>query len=128
MLKEVICEEVAAEEVQKWADLFEVVLSPETEQKLTRTVQVGRLSLDEGTSTFTLKLRKPIELENGKTVDELTIREPTAAEVRSVSKGGGEVEQVIKILSAVTGQPLGVIGRLKLKELTVCGEIFNFFG
>ncbi len=128
MLKEVICEEVAAEEVQKWADLFEVVLSPETEQKLTRTVQVGRLSLNEETLIFTLKFRKSIELENKKTVDELTIREPTAAEVRGVSRDGEDVGQVIRILSVVTGQPLGVIGQLKLKELTVCGELFNFFG
>ncbi|KKK58175.1 hypothetical protein LCGC14_3047090, partial [marine sediment metagenome] len=50
-----------------------------------------------------------------------------AVEVRGVSRDGEEVGQVIRILSVVTGQPLGVIGQLKLKELTICGELFNFF-
>ncbi len=127
MSKEVICIEVAEAEVQKWAELFDAVLDPDTSAKLTRVVQSGRLSLDEGTSTFTLKLRTPIQLENGKAVGELSIREPTAAEVRGVSRDGEEVGQVIRILSVVTGQPLGVIGQLKLKELTICGELFNFF-
>ncbi len=107
---------------------FDAVLEPDTSAKLTRVVQSGRLSLDEGTSTFTLKLRTPIQLENGESVLELKLREPTTKEVRGVDKNVGDVAQVIRILSAVTGQPLGVIDRLKLKDLIVCGELFNFFG
>ena len=128
MSKDVICREAAAEIVRGWEDHFDTVLSPETSEKLVWTVMKGRLNLDEATSTFTLKLRTAVQLENGKAVDELTIREPTAKEVRGVGRDGGEVAQVIRILSAVSGQPLGIIERLKLKDLTVCGEIFNFFG
>ncbi len=127
MSKEVIGREPAEAEVKSWEGFYDVSLDPDTSEKLIRVVQSGRLSLDEGTLTFTLKLRTPIQLENGKAVGELSIREPTTAEVRGVDKIAGEIEQVIRILSAVTGQPLGVIGRLKLKELTICGGLFNFF-
>ena len=126
-MKEVIAREPAEAEVESWEEHFDVVLSPESNEKLTWTVMRGRLSLDEGTSTFTVKLRSPIQLENGETVNELLIREPITKEVRSVDKNAGDVAQVIRILSAVTGQPLGAIDRLGLKDLTVCGELFNFF-
>ncbi len=127
MSKEVIAREAAEEEVQGWCDRFDTALSPESSEKLIRIVMRGRITLDEKTESFTLKLRSPIQLDNGETVNELTLREPRARQARDVGKGG-DVEMVLKVLSSVSGQPLGVIDRLGMKDLVIAGELFNFFG
>ena len=124
-----IAREVAEVEVANWEDRFDTVLSPESSEKLIRVVMRGRIVFDEQTESFTLKLRTPIQLDNGETVSELTLREPKARQARDAGKPGtGDVEAVLRMLSAVSGQGLGVIERLGMKDLTVCGELFNFFG
>ncbi len=127
--KVVIAEEVAAAMLQGWREYFEVELPPETERRLLNAVMRGRLDFDEGSNTFTLKLRSPIELENGKTVAELMIKEPNSQQIRGImKKSDGDIDMILKMLSVNTGEALGVIERLKMKDLITCGELFNFFG
>ncbi len=125
--KEAICRETAGEEVKGWEKNFDVILSPETSERLTRVVMAGRITFDEQAETFALKLRRPLELENGSTVESLTIREPRTAEIRQAGKKGDEMELVLRLLSTISGQPLGVLDRMGSKDFTIVGELFNFF-
>ncbi len=127
MEKEKICREAAEEEVKGWESNFDVILSPEISSRLTRAVMTGRLTFDEVKVSFTLKLRRPLEMESGGTVDSLTIREPRTAERQKVGKKGGGVEMMSGLLSAVTGHPASVLRRLPLKDFMILGELFSFF-
>ena len=125
--KEIMSSQVAEEEVSNWANSID---NPDfvPSQKLISAVCRGRISFDEASTTFTVKLLKPIELENGKTIDELRISEPRSEQVREAARGkGGDIELTLKLLSSITGQPLGIIDRLVLRDLGLAGEIFNFF-
>ena len=126
MSKEVIAREPAEAEVKSWEDRFDTDLSSESSEKLIRVVMRGRITLDEQTESFTLKLRTPIQLDNGETVNDLTFQEPKASQARDMGSDR-DLATVLKILSAISGQSLGVLGRLGLKDLVVVGELFNFF-
>jgi len=121
---EVMAEEVAREEIARWQDQFSTELE-EISPKLLRAVKQGRINL-EG-SVFKVKLLAPLQLENGQVIGSLEIREPTAAIVRQSGKGGSEADLTMRVLSAVTGQPLGVLDRLGSRDLAVIGELMSFF-
>lgn len=125
--KEVICREAAEEEIREWENFFDVELDEETQNKITRSIVRGDLTLDTGSRFFTMKLVCPIKLENGETLDSLKIEEPRSDQMLAAAKAINEMDIMMHLLSATTKQPLGVLGRLKLRDLLLAGELFNFF-
>ena len=124
--KEIMSSQVAEEEVSNWANSID---NPDfvPSQKLISAVCRGRISFDVASTVFTVRLVHPVALENGKTIDELRISEPRSEQVKEASKGKGEIDTTLRLLSSITGQPLGVVDRLVLRDLGLAGEIFNFF-
>jgi len=128
-MSEVIAREVAEAEVERWCGRFDVTLDPASRETIVRAYCSGRLALDENKDEFSYRLRKPVVLENGQTVEILSVHEPTTGQVRDADKaGGGDFAVSLRLLSYVTGQPLGVLDRLGNKDSRALGLLFLFFG
>ncbi len=124
-----IAREVAEKEIESWCDQFECVLDDGIGERLTLAVMAGRLSLDVESEVFTLKLRKPLTLENGEILAELKIEGPTFRQQQAATKGTEEVNEIsARMLSAVTGQPTGILDRLQMKDINTAVTLIGFFG
>jgi len=57
------------------------------------------------------------------------VHEPTAGQTRDANKNGkgNEIDTSLRLLASITEQPLGVIERIGLYDLTLAGALFNFF-
>lgn len=128
MSKIVIAEEAAEEEVQGWCDNFEVTLDIGSRERIVRAVMAGRITFDGQAETFDIQLRKPIDLDNGESVTSIKLKEPDTRNLRDANKAKDDFEMTLRLLSYVSGHPLGVMERIKQKDLILAGEMFNFFG
>ena len=127
-MSEVIAREVAEAEVEGWCKRFDMTLDPASRETIVRAYSAGRLSLDEK-DEFTYRLRKPVVLENGQTLDTMAVHEPTTGQIRDANKAGGnDFDVSLRLLSYVTAQPLGVLDRLGNKDSRTLGLLFLFFG
>ncbi len=122
-----ICREAAEKEVEGWSELFRVTLDLGTRESIVRALMDGRIIFDKKAEIFTIQLRKPIRLENGETITFLKLEEPDARQLRDADKAKDDFESVLRLLSSITGHPLGVLDRLKQKDLTLTGGVFTFF-
>ena len=124
-MKEVIAREVALQMIKDWADELEATVEPS--DRLIRAIMSGRL--DKTDAGFSYRLLVPVSLDNGQSVDSLTVTEPTADQLQSASKGNRDAMHiVIHTLSSITGHPVAVINRLKTRDLTLVSEVLDFFG
>ena len=122
-----IAREVAEAEVRRWAESVE---NPEgVTEALVRAVMGGRLTFDEQAEKFTVSLRHPVSMENGDTLKDLVIVQPTSGLYRDCTKGGRDgVDATLRIVSGVSGQALGLVERVKKGDLMVVMDCLNFFG
>jgi len=127
-MKTVIAEEQARAEIDLWAEFFEVELKELEIKALLPAVMRGRVVFDENKEEFEITLKSPIQLENDKSVNSIKLREPTAGELQEANKNkADELTLAIKLYSKLSEQPLGVIQRMKQKDLIVVGEFFGSF-
>ena len=137
-MREVMSREVAVEEILGWARaLGEVYTAEEVEtSKTLAAVMTGRVSFDEETESFEYKLIKPLALENGKTLESIKIEEPTAEyllrrSTLKIEKNGSsemELDTEARFLASSTGQPIGILQRVKSRDIGVIKELAHFFG
>lgn len=127
-MKTVIAEEQARKEIAEWADFFEAELSEESIIALLPSVMRGRVIFDEESEKFIIELRSPIELKNGEKVTQVTMREPEAGELQESMKTKNDMETAMLLYSKLSGQPLGVIQRLKQRDMIALSGVFAFFG
>jgi hypothetical protein len=127
-MKQVIDKETAQGFLNDWMESLGYNLDEGDEkEKILSAIQEGRLDFDADKEEFSYTLRKPIVLENGQTVAQVKIYEPEALAVQTAGKLKNEMEMTIRLLSSITGQPLGVINRLKLRDMTLMGHLIGFF-
>lgn len=93
-----------------------------------RALKSGRLDFDTAEQAFTVELQKPITLDNGQTIDVLTLQEPTADQIRKANKINDPVELAVRLIGYATGQPEGYIGRIRQRDLNLLGALVGFFG
>lgn len=68
----------------------------------------------------TIQLRAPIEL-GGTTYTEITLKEPTAAQIVAASDvGGSSAKMDIELISQVAALPRAVVGKLCARDFTDC--------
>ena len=127
-MKPVMDKQTATNEIEGWIEWAEGVRSAEIVDTLLPAVMRGRVSLDENDDTFTIRLRSPVKLETGEVVESVQIREPTAAEMKKAGGRADHVDFLTRLISALSGQPLGVVERIKMKDLNVVASIVSFFG
>ena len=68
-----IYREAAEEEVQGWCELFEITIDLGTREKIVRALMAGRIMYDGKEESFTVHLRKPIQLESGDVIETLKL-------------------------------------------------------
>ena len=126
-MKPNIAEEVAREEILLWQEALETELTETEIQAMLPTVTRGRVVFDELKESFKITLRSPIILENGNSVDFLEIREPTAEELENANKVKDEMAMSMRLFATLSGQPLGVVRRMKQRDMIAISSVFVFF-
>lgn len=132
-MENVIEREAAELELDRIVAAYEV--DPEgpewddSKKRLISAIQKGRITLDVENMTIGMRLVSKIELENGKTIAALTFKEPTADDLRVLDKykGGEGMAKTIHLASKMTGEPIGTIGRMIARDLSVMGAIASLF-
>ncbi len=127
MSEPVIAREVAEAEVKKW---IEILGSDQPDEVVTEALMEGRIVFDEKAETFLMSLRSPIALDNGSTIRDLRLAEPTALQLKDASKATKEeMEITIRLLAYVSGIEggVGVMQRLKQRDLLLAGALLGFF-
>lgn len=65
--------------------------------------------------TKTFKLSVPI-VHDGKTIEQITMREPEVGDVIAAEKFKGQAEQTVALFASVSGLTVGAISRMKLRD------------
>lgn len=107
---------------------LDITLDAENRERILSLIEKDRLIFDEEREEFTLRLRKPIELENGKTIEELLIKDPTAEQLQKADKSDGGFALTLRTIGFVSGQPIGIINRMRSRDLTAASSVLSFFG
>jgi hypothetical protein len=132
----VITKDAAMEILRGWCDWFSEPIDDQTLENtaLLKAVMQGRVDFDEDKELFSLKLRKPIELDNGETVASITMCDPGSAHAldkqKVISKGKSlemELDTVSSKLVSATGLALGVLRRLSLTDYNTMDNLLVFF-
>jgi len=124
-----IAREVAEAEVRRWAEQLGADLGVEgPAENVVQALMAGRVTFDEKAETFLMSLRSPVVQENGETVRDLLLAEPTALQLRDASKATkDEMEIMSRLLSYITGKALGIVQRLRQRDLLLAGALLSFF-
>ena len=123
----------AENELTKMFDFFGLDLSDEEHNKskgrMIKAFQDGRMEFDIESEQITVKLIKPIPLEGGKTISQLTLTEPTADQLISVDKfeERENMAKAISMTSRITGHPDSIIKRMKSRDLTTVTSVVVLF-
>lgn len=126
MTEPAIAREAAEAMVKDWELELGATLEDDSRERIVRAVMAGRL--DWSGSAFTYRLVSPIKLESGDVLKVLRLEEPQVGQIRDSAKGKREsVDMSIHLIASLTGQPLGVIERLKERDFTAVAEILGFF-
>lgn len=124
MSEPVIAREVALDMVAAWAGELETD-APDVPHVI-RAIMSGRL--DRKDDAFDYRLASPLRLDNGESVTSITITEPDARILRDASKGNRDnIDTTLRMLAALSSQPLAVIERVKMRDITALGELLDFF-
>ena len=127
-MQEVVSPQAAEEMLQEWIEATGAELDPDTQAILTRAIRAGKLDFDTELEVFTLHLKKPLTLENGESISSIQISEPTGQQLSDATKNTkSEFDQSMKIISYVSGNPLAVIYRLKMRDMSIAGAVISFF-
>ena len=124
--KQKIADDVAAKELDNILAEFDAEIAVEQRGVLLRAIKRGGLTYSDG--VFTLRLLVPIEQENGKKLEDITITEPSVGQLKQSTVAGDEFATTINMVSAVSGIALGLIDRMKARDITLAGVVFAFFG
>ena len=119
--------EVAQENLDQILSDLDIDPDPDHREIVLRAISAGRLEWDPAEQEFLYQLIKPVSLDNGKEITEVTVTEPTAAQMKKSSEVRGDMDQMLKLISYCTDQPMGYIERLKSRDLNVLGGLVAFF-
>jgi hypothetical protein len=129
MSEPLVAREVANTEVTLWEEHFGATLDDPSRVAIVQAVMAGRLALDDATEEFTYTLRRPVMLENGGTLAQVKMREPTTGQLRDAQKGNPDDFNVsLRLLCYITGQAAGIMDRIGQKDLTAMAALIGFFG
>lgn len=118
--------DAAQQELSRIEEDLDAQLPDESRRVVLRALASGRLEWDASEQEFSVELRKPIEA-GTTTVSQMTIREPSGGEISKANRVNEPFEQTMKLISYVTGHPVGYIERLGSRDLTLLGVLMGFF-
>ncbi len=127
-MNEVMSQEVAAEEIKSWASALDVDLAGKDDflEIVTKSLMRGKIAFSEDEETFDFTLRKPLQLDNGESLASIKLRELTAGQTQSANKAD-KIATMLAMISAMSKQPLGVIRRIKQRDINTMAAVFALF-
>jgi hypothetical protein len=120
-------EDAAEQALQRALDTFGAELPANDKETMRKAFVDGRLDFDPSDESFTVLLRKPVELHNGETVETLRLEEPSAGQLRQATKAKDDFEQTLRLISLLSGHPVTVIESMRSRDLTLAGGVLSFF-
>jgi hypothetical protein len=123
-----VAREVVTEMIEAGEGYYRTTLAEEDREILITAGEDGRFDIESG--TITIGLLAPIKLENGSTIESLTLEEPDADQLAKAQgrKDDNDLDAMLRVIAGMSGQALGVVRRLKMRDLKVIGAAANFFG
>ncbi len=133
-----VARDAAELELGIWVETLGSEPDAESREKLIAMVMDGRIDFDAASETFTYRLRSPVALENGTKLAEVKVADITVRQFadayKSIKVTAGaakeasvSMDSVLLQLSAATGQPFGVVERLKNRDFTMLQALMGFF-
>lgn len=122
-----MADEAARAELDRIAADLGISINHDEADVVLRALQYGRLEWDAAEQTFLVQLQNPIQLDNGQKIGELTLAEPTAAQMKKSQAVADTFEQSLRLVGYCTDQPVGYIERLKVRDLNLLGALVGFF-
>jgi hypothetical protein len=138
-MKDVMDRETAQIELIGIGEFFEIDFTDN--ESILPVVMSGRLYLDEDQKRIIYKLRKPIDLNNNGTLSEFKFKNPTGEEQARINKGikatvsdgggttidmGEMYTKTMKAVSILSGQAIGVVGRIGRGDLSDLLNLLSF--
>lgn len=135
--------DAAFNEIKGWCQYFgeDAYTAEDIESSyMLKALRRGLIVFDDDNEVFEYSLMKPVELQNGDMLTAIKVQEPDASyrfkktTMRVKAKGGrdgvGEIDidDTGRFLSAATGQPIGILQRIKNRDYSVLMELSSFFG
>ena len=128
-----INKEVAESELKRMFNFFGLDSEDEehskTKGRMIKAFQDGRMEFDIDSEKVSIKLIKPITLENGETINKLTLIEPTANQLLAVDKYDDRenMAKAVAMTAKITGLPDSTIKKLKSRDLTTVTAVVVLF-
>lgn len=131
-----ISKDAAMAIIKDWCDFFNEPIDEQTieNSSMLKAVMEGRLDLDENTEEFLVELRKPLTLENGQILSNVTVKDPGASyllDKQKVMKKGNalemELDAVASQMTLATDLALGVLRRMSTHDTNTVNEVLGFF-
>lgn len=138
----VVAKPEAMEELERIDEFFDAEYEESNNLVLLPHIMAGKLHLDENQKKVIYQLLKPIELANGDTLSELKL---SALDLDGIIKVGKSLpplkgrqdgsfdipvsydyERTVKTLTKCSTQPLGVLNRLKKRDINILKELLDF--
>jgi hypothetical protein len=123
-----VSREHATKLLKEMVDFFEAEIPPEQTAVLLRGIEHGHLEFDAEKEEFRVHLRKPVELKNGEKITVISMPEPEVEQMKTAGKAGDEFAQTSRLISLISGIPEEVIGRIRMRDMTLAGVVISFFG
>lgn len=119
--------DMALSQLDKILADIDVQPDPEQRQLVLKALIGGRLEWDPAEQRFTYELINPIKLENGERITKLSFNEPDAGQMKKAAQAHDPFDQMLRLVSYCSDQPVGYIERLKARDLNVSGSLVAFF-
>jgi hypothetical protein len=141
--KYVLGADVAQKQLRELEEEFsEAVENKSHRDAIIDAIRLGLIDFDPEQATITYRLKRPIELQNGETLESITLKEAPIEQLKQIDRGQMikvdstqqmEVdasvawEKLIKTVSIVGGIPRGVVERIKRRDAIVLQALSAFF-
>lgn len=122
-----VATEAAEAIVETMIEATGATLPVDVRARIVSAIESGRCDLNAGEMTATVYLSRPIKTAKT-TINELTVHEPTAGQIRDSAKPGrSELDQSLFLLAAVSDLSILAIEQLGARDLRVSSEVMSFF-
>lgn len=103
---------------------------PKTVEELQASLAEGKITIgqDDGQAVVVMTLMRPIELQNGKVIKELKLREWTMKDVEAADRAKGPAERSRCIIAAVAGLRPNQLEALNPVDASIAEDVIGLLG
>lgn len=123
-----VSDDRAEELYQEIVESFGFDIDEDQATVVRRGIKSGRLDFDSEEQAFELQLVKPLELQNGSVIESITIEEPNVEQLTKSDSRSTDMAKTVNLIANVSRQPVTVIERLRMRDITLAGAVLSFFG